>query len=424
MVKPEINRILLLFLVTSVVGCSTPNLLHSDIQKELEAWLALPVSDRAPIENLHFSKKPLTKAASEHVTGMLHKDKQHQLVYEFGEQWDSRQITYKGMAMPFYYQKFGDEPSDGRSLFISLHGGGNTKSSANDRQYENQKHLYDTAMSSLEGIYLAARAPTNTWNLWHENHIDDFFNLLIQLSVAMEHVNPNKVYLLGYSAGGDGVYQLAPRMADRWAAASMMAGHPNETSPLGLKTLPFALHMGALDAAYDRNKKAHEWKIMLDSLEAMAPGTYIHQVVLHEGRGHWMQLDDAIALPWMSTFKRNPTPEKIFWKQDDRHHRSFYWLGVPDNLIETGGEVVAEYNASMNEINILSNYSDTLEIYLNDKMMDLDKPVSVRYRGKVIGEKAVNRSLLSIYKSLSAKGDPALSFPSMLTVVKNEEIAE
>lgn len=414
--------LLLVFITSIFVGCSNPKLLHNGLQKDLEAWLATPVSARGLMEDFDFSKKPLTKAASEHFTGMLQKDRQHQLVNEFGKQWDSREITYMGMKMPFYYQKFGDEPSDGRSLFISLHGGGNTASSANDRQYENQKHLYDKAMNSLEGIYLAPRAPTNTWNLWHENHIDDFFNILIQLSVAMENVNPNKVYLLGYSAGGDGVFQLAPRMADRWAAASMMAGHPNETSPLGLNNLPFALHMGALDAAYDRNKKAQEWKIMLDSLESMAPGTYIHQVVLHEGRGHWMQLEDAVALPWMSTYKRNPIPEKIFWKQDDRHHRSFYWLGVPENLIETGEEVVAEYNASMNEINILSNYSDTLEIYLNDKMMDLDEPVSVRYRGKVIGQKTVNRSLLSIYKSLSAKGDPVLSFPCMLTVINNERI--
>ena len=41
-------------------------------------------------------------------------------------------------------------------------------------------------------------------------------------AIVFEDVDPNRVYLLGYSAGGDGVYQLAPRMADRFAAASMM----------------------------------------------------------------------------------------------------------------------------------------------------------------------------------------------------------
>ena len=36
---------------------------------------------------------------------------------------------------------------------------------------------------------------------------------LIENLVVFEGVDPNRVYLLGYSAGGDGVYQLAPRMA-------------------------------------------------------------------------------------------------------------------------------------------------------------------------------------------------------------------
>ena len=52
------------------------------------------------------------------------------------------------------------------------------------------------------------------------------------------------LYVLGYSAGGDGVYQLAPRLADRWAAAGMMAGNPNDASPLNLRNLGFALHVG------------------------------------------------------------------------------------------------------------------------------------------------------------------------------------
>ncbi|MEM7298333.1 MAG: hypothetical protein AAF391_08720 [Bacteroidota bacterium] len=53
---------------------------------------------------------------------------------------------------------------------------------------------------------------------------------------------------MGYSAGGDGVYQLAPRMADSLAAAAMMAGHPNDASPLGLRNIGFTLHMGGKDA--------------------------------------------------------------------------------------------------------------------------------------------------------------------------------
>ena len=131
----------------------------------------------------------------------------------------------------------------GRSLWISLHGGGGAPKRVNDQQWENQKKLYTVD----EGIYLAPRAPTNTWNLWHEAHIDRLFARLIEDLIVLEDVNPDRVYVLGYSAGGDGVYQLAPRMADRWAAAAMMAGHPNGVSLLSLRNVPFALQVGGND---------------------------------------------------------------------------------------------------------------------------------------------------------------------------------
>ena len=67
---------------------------------------------------------------------------------------------------------------------------------------------------------------------------------MIENFVATRGVNPNRGYLMGYSAGGDGVYQLAPRMADRWAAASMMAGPPNYAKPDNLRHLHLGLYKG------------------------------------------------------------------------------------------------------------------------------------------------------------------------------------
>ncbi len=163
---------------------------------------------------------------------------------------------------------FGAAPADGRSLWISMHGGGGAPAQVNDQQWQNQIRLYEPP----EGIYIAPRAPTDNWNLWHEGHIDDLFDRLIENCVLLAGVNPDKVYLMGYSAGGDGVYQLAPRMADRFAAASMMAGHPNDASPLGLRNLPFAIFSGAEDAAYRRNKVAAEWAAKLDALAQQDPG--------------------------------------------------------------------------------------------------------------------------------------------------------
>lgn len=394
---------------------------HSQIN-ELQNWLTLSPNKRPPIESIEFSKQALTKNESQLAMDLLFRDKQTRMKIDYEKQWDNRLLNYDDYAMPFYYQIFGSEPSDGRSLFISLHGGGGAPAEVNDQQYKNQKHLYDNTMNTLEGVYLAVRAPTNTWDLWHQDHIDDFLNIIIQLAIIKENVNANKVYLLGYSAGGDGLFQLAPRMADRWAAASMMAGHPGDASPLGLRNIPFAIHMGALDGAYKRNEKAKEWSIVLDSLQNNDAEGYIHDVQIHEGLGHWMKFQDSVALPWMKSYKRNPIPQKVVWKQDNRNHTSFYWIKTPKDKIKTGGEIIAKYNPKLNEINIIENYSDRFQLLINDTMLNLDDPVTIKYQDKVIYKGILNRSILNIYETLSDKGDSNLTFPTIITVKNNQSV--
>lgn len=420
--------LLISLLVSSAQNCEKQTASPSGAEETttnsttLEEWLAKAPDQRASFADLDFAQTPLSKIAATTARTALIKDRQTFIQTTYGQQWEDRKLTLDGLSMPFFYQTFGTKPVDGRSLYISLHGGGGAPANVNDQQYENQKRLYDQTMSTLEGVYLAPRAPTNTWNLWHQTHISDFFNLLIQLAVIYEEVNPNKVYLLGYSAGGDGVYQMAPRMADYWAAAAMMAGHPNDASPLSLSNTPFTIHMGANDAAFDRNKKAAEWKGLLEDLAQANPGHYIHEVTIHEGKGHWMDLQDAVALPWMAKFQRNPLPKQIVWKQSSSPVDFFYWLSVPVAQIEGGGEIEAEYNRQNNSINILSNYSSRLSLHLNDDMLDLDQPVTVQYQGQSIYEGKVERNILNIYNSTLHKADYDYSFPGLLEVIDNSRV--
>ena len=137
----------------------------------------------------------------------------------YGKMWEECVFEEDTLRMPILRRVFGEKPEDGRSLYISMHGGGNAPASVNDRQWRNQIMLYTPA----EGVYIAPRAPFDDWNMWFRSEMNRFFEMLIAAAVVEADVNPDKVYLLGYSAGGDGVWRMAPRMADRWAAASMMA---------------------------------------------------------------------------------------------------------------------------------------------------------------------------------------------------------
>ena len=217
-------------------------------------------------------------------------------------------------------------------------------------------------------------------------------------------VDPDRVYLLGYSAGGDGVYQLAPRMADRFAAASMMAGHPNDASPLGLRNLPFAIFMGGDDGAYDRNKVARQWGDKLAALRDVDPSGYEHRVTIYEGLGHWMKGKDAEALPWMHARTRTPWPKDVIWHQSGRTHTRFYWLGVPAESAQRGQTVRARVEGQ--RIEIEAEGLDRLSLRLSDELLDLDKPVVVVANGEEVFSGTPRRNLEAIWGSVFGRADP------------------
>ena len=228
-------------------------------------------------------------------------------------------------------------------------------------------------------------------------------------------VNPNKIYLMGYSAGGDGVYQLAPRMADRFAAAAMMAGHPNDASPLGLRNIGFTIHMGENDSAYNRNKVALEWKEQLTNLKKNDPEGYIHQVKIYKGKGHHIshakrkdlpspRIDglDSSGISWISKFTRNPYPKKIVWKQDDVTHKRFYWLKV--DKPQNNSLIIASINNQT--ITIEETTLSNIVIRLNDNLINMDKNVIIKYLGKEIFNGMVYRDKITISNSINEYGDP------------------
>lgn len=325
-------------------------------------------------------------------------DLEAEIISNRKKEMDSRVITVNGVKMKFELKYYGKKPKEGWSLYLSLHGGGQTEPAVNEKQWVRHQTLYEVN----EGIVFIPRSPTNTWNMWHQDHIDPLFNRAIQNMIMLYEVDPNKVYLMGYSAGGDGVYQLAPRMADRFAAAAMMAGHPNETSPLGLRNLPFTIHMGENDTPYNRNKVAAEWKDKLKELKDKDSEGYPHLVKIHRNKGHWMELLDTVAISWMNKYERNPYPKKVVWKQDDVTHNRFYWLRVENpterSLIvaRINGQLITIENASVSDFTIL----------LNDYLLDMDKSVTVKYGGEELFNGIVMRQSSTILETVTEYGDP------------------
>ena len=358
---------------------------------------------------LEYAQKPITKAEADSAAEKIWEAWSNRLREERQAEMDGRELQIGKLKMPFFYKTFGEKPAGGWNLYISMHGGGGGPARMNDGQWENQKRLY----SPKQGIYLAPRAPTNTWNLWHQAHIDQFFDRLITNMIVFEGVNPDRVYLMGYSAGGDGVYQLAPRMADRFGATAMMAGHPNETSPLGLRNVPFSLQMGGLDSAYNRNKIAAQWKDKLAKLREDDAGGYEHFVKIYPKKRHWMDREDAVAVEWMAKFERRRFPDRVVWKQDDVVHEQFYWLRA-----STGDKKrpLLKVHREGQTFTIEESDLAAFTILLNDEMVDLNKPLKVIHKGKTLFDKRASRNIATIAQSVEYRGDPRMVFSASVDV--------
>ena len=392
-----------------LVAVLAVNNIYAQTIDALQRW-AEQNPAKIELQNEPFAQKNLTADEAAKAAALLESQWREQMKQLHKEALENETFKRGRLQMKFKAITYGDKPADGRSLYISMHGGGATHKRVNDQQWDNQIRLYKPE----EGVYVAPRAPWDDWNMWFKPGMDEFFEMLIQAAVATMDVNPDKVYLMGYSAGGDGVWRMAPRMADRWAAASMMAGHPGEALQVSLRNTPFMIWMGENDSAYDRNKLAVKHGAIMDSLQQADNEGYIHETHIIKGKGHWMDRVDAAAVPWMAQYKRNPYPNKIVWRQEEVTRPAFYWLSVPEKECRHKAMVVAEIDK--NVINISESDYSRLTIYFNDDMVDLDKPVVVNYKGKKVFKGKLPRTVGNMARTLDERDDLRYMFPAMVEV--------
>ncbi|MDG2124319.1 MAG: alpha/beta hydrolase [Verrucomicrobiales bacterium] len=389
-----------------LVGMILPCMAEVDAEASRRAWSSLAKWAKAPqglLGEQVFAAVALTKEDAGRAADVLAAARTERLKVERAGEMKNKLVEIGGKKMRFEWKRYGSEPAEGRALIFSMHGGGGAPPAVNDSQWKNQIALGE-GYQPKNAVYVAPRAPSDSWNLWHEGHIDDFFDRLTENFAALEGIDTDRVYFMGYSAGGDGVYQLAPRMADRLAGAAMSAGHPNEAQPWGLRNIAFALHMGANDGAYKRNDVAAAWGERLKKLKEEDPGGYEHQVELHEGKGHWMGMEDKVAVKWMQGFSRKRFPERVVWFQDDRTHERSYWLAVPEGAAAKGQHVVVRREGQTVVIEKAEGVP-TLLVRFNDSMVDMDQPVKVVMGEKVLFEGLVERTAGVVAKTLEERGD-------------------
>ena len=387
--------------------------------EELGDWLELGAGERPTLGEQPFASVPLTSENAAEARELLTEDYFDRIrATRAGEasatKTKAKTIEAGGKKMRYRQVSMGNKPAEGWDLFISMHGGGATAADRNDGQWRNQMDLAG-GYGAKNAIWVAPRAPTDEWNMWFREHLDPLFERLIQNMIAFEGVNPNRVYLNGYSAGGDGAYQMGPRMADAWAGVGMSAGHPNDASPMNLRNTPFALHMGENDGAFMRNKQARIWGERLDGLRAGDPEGYENQWQIHAGLGHWMKLKDKVSIPFLQAHERNPVVDKIVWRQAKTLRSRMYWLAVDTRDVKPRATVTASYEGQRVVVEGVSDVA-RLTVRVSDEMLNQDEPVEVVTEDGTLFSGLIPRTIGVLHRTLVERGDPGLVYSGEVTV--------
>jgi hypothetical protein len=372
----------------------------------VEAWQARPSAGRGAPPAQAFPQADAARLIS-----LAWTDVQKNRSESAASELAAKEIVLGDKSLKWLEKSFGEAPDGKHSLWITLHGGGQATADENDRNWRGYFGRYEFPPGSIN---VAPRAPANTWDMWHVPWVDDLFDRLIADFVMRRGVDPRRVYLIGYSAGGDGVYQLAPRMADRFAAAAMCAGHPNKVTPEGLRNLPFFLYMGGDDSAYNRNVVVRTFSAQMDAMQADDPAGYPHRLTVYPGLAHSMQNREAEMIPRMSPWSRTDWPKRVVWKQDDVTHPRFYWLQRPPDAVKPYEIYAARVDGQT--VTIETPAAGSLTLRLSDELLDLDQPVRVLAGGKTVFEGKVPRSFAAIVQSLAEREDPATAATALLPV--------
>lgn len=353
-------------------------------------------------------------------------------------------------TMPYLFLARGKRPPNGYPLFIQMHGGGNTGDklehphawSVNTRDWKNQVPV--CLFKFPEGLYFIPRMANDNKGRWWMKHNHAAFDTVLRRAVLFRDADPNRLYLTGISEGAYGTEALTPFWADRLAGGCAMAGGAGGGERFyNLRNTAFRNDTGENDTMFDRRKLAQQAHDYLENLKKSDPKGYDHFLNIQAGMGHGV--DYAPGPAWIATKVRDPRPAKVCWFNfalDGVRRTDFSWLSLaqaPDRDVL----IVAEIDRSQNTVNIVAKITpegvkdespvyatstpspvdkrepyagNTLTVHLDDKLLDLDRPVTVVVNGKSVFSGRAERRLANMAGDLARHGDPGRVFPARIVV--------
>jgi len=288
-------------------------------------------------------------------------------------------------------------------LCIVLHGGGEDAGDGLKAQ-----KLMGTPNPNLIQVYPTVIKKENA--AWNTEREERYVLEIINDMKRMFNIDTNQVYLLGYSMGGYGTWSIGTAHADLFAAISPMEGAVNNYSPgtiANLKNTPIWIFHGAKDMRVppDADRKAAE--ILEELKKKYGPYDYVYDE--DKNTGHTNPPNLPNIWKWMFARKRDPLPKFVIWEPSRSYKNTFYWLKIDSPYSGTRIEAKIEGNKIS-----LQTHIPGLTVFLNEKMVNLDKPVVLEVEGKEKFNGLAGYSLSTLLETIQDKNDPEMYFTSRI----------
>ena len=325
---------------------------------------------------------------------------------ELRANFDAHQVRFEQYLSPYTVKTVGHRPEHGWPLFIAMHGGGNAPKRVNDQQWRVMQNYYRDQDSVPGYLYAALRAPNDTWNGFYDNYVYPLVANLIDQFLLFADVDPDKVFIMGYSHGGYGAFAIGPKMPDRFAAIHASAAAPTdgETSAKTLRNTVFTYMIGEKDLAYGRLPRCQAFDKQIRELRGDRQDIYPVTMELIAGNGH-TGLPDRDKIKSMYPAVRNPVPRELTWELTDPVIRDFFWLEVP----QPGKQQEIDATCQGNHVTIATKGIAAASVLLDGRLVDWRKSVVFEVNGRVETMR-LRPSLRTLCETLSERGDPGLAF--------------
>jgi predicted esterase len=260
------------------------------------------------------------------------------------------------------------------------------------------------------------------------------------------HIDPDRVLLFGHSMGGFGGYHQALRQPDRFAAIVISSGAWDCGYWPVVRGTPFCIAQGVHDAVRGERWHHTDVEYARQTHKIFTREGLEHEYHEHDG-GHDISNNRDIVGRYFAenaALHRDAhyphvtlaSPLGFAWnyRHPVRHNR---WLTLDettdgeleyDDLVTRGnddfdtwrlehqrysrrGSMIDAINRGGNRIDVTTLHVARFTVWLNPKMVDVGKPVTIRVDGKVRFSGKVRPSLVSALESYERRRDWGLIYP-------------